>query len=125
MAEYKEYKCSFCQQSMVKLWHPEGNSSPLICAKCAEARQSVRICNEYVWSRDGKRAKKTGNKSICKRWEVDDEGQIPSPVCLSQNSSPIGKITDLLVDFDGVATKMVPATEGVAWRMLPTNPRQS
>ena len=44
----KNYSCSFCGKSGVKLWRPPMNVMPLVCASCAELWQAIPTPNPVV-----------------------------------------------------------------------------
>ena len=44
----KVYKCSICSRQNVKLWRPYMGTEPLICAKCAEERQTTEEYDECM-----------------------------------------------------------------------------
>ena len=77
----KNYKCSTCGKSGVKLWSPIGANDPKICAECAEKRQSKLTYNEYVWEKNKRNAHLTGKKLPLPAWTVNEEGTIPSFKC--------------------------------------------
>lgn len=136
------YECSICGTRGVKLWRPYMSSSPLICANCAEKRQSARTYNpierweknispngETYWSgafqhKLGEDGKMVRVVLPMKKWIVDDEGKIPS----ADAPGPGGKrhrtdqlSIDLSKDFmsyTGGSTSIVPAipnNEGLMW----------
>ena len=92
----ENYVCSICGRRGVKLWHPFLDISPLLCAECAEKRQTPLIAYK-------------------KRWKVDEDGRVPSYIVfnvLSENMT-----NRLYVDlsevsgsvFSSKCTSMVPA----------------
>ena len=118
----KKYECSFCNKTGVKLWHPIEENAPLICAKCAEIRQSKMLYNEYVWSRDKKSAHLTGKKKVLPIWKVTKEGDVPSYAGPNADGKPFSYTTTLIVDIeDREKIAFIPADESVSWSELPTN----
>ncbi len=55
-------------------------TEPLICAECAEKRQTARECSEVIWRKEkGKYVGKiTDKKFSLPKWKVDENGKIPS-----------------------------------------------
>ena len=45
----ENYVCSICGKRNVKLWRPYMDTSPLICAECAEKRQESREYEEKIF----------------------------------------------------------------------------
>ena len=118
----KECKCSFCGRKGVKLWHPLGEENPLICATCAEKRQSSLTYNEYRWSRNKREAHLTGKKIPLARWIVNDIGEVPSYAGPDADGVPFSYTTTLIIDLE--EEKMVPCIpvdEEKFWRSLPTH----
>lgn len=75
------YACSICGKEHVKLWRPYGGTEPLICATCAEERQTPQEYRECIWGKlpDGNyKGTFTGNMIPMERWKVNEDGQIPS-----------------------------------------------
>lgn len=113
------YECSICRKRNVKLWRPSVDSVPLICAECAEERQSPRRYREKVWFKVGEghfSPKYTGKKIPLPEWEVNEEGKIPTDVGPVPEGEPLPMTNELLVDISGVSpiyssgrTPMVPA----------------
>lgn len=90
----KAYICSLCGKQNVKLWRPYGHIHPLLCAECAESRQTV--------------------KENCKRWSIDNLGNIPKYDNSQTNTYTLTEILfvdlDKLHDSDSTKNiKMVPA----------------
>ena len=99
------YSCSYCGRKNVKLWRPYGYSSPLICATCAEKKQSVRKCKEVVWKNDGDRltGKDTGKIITLPKWEVDRDGLIPANIDLGPDGMPVLYTDQLVVNLQDVS----------------------
>ena len=134
------YICSKCKRKRVKLWRPEGSSTPLICAACAEKIQVRREYDEiYPYGFEGQsyQPKRTGRRIEAPLWYVDKDGLIP---LLRFTPGPDGKfpMTDKLeVDGKGYYRAIYPAIpdddgkywcyeklpeDGCAWwRKLPTH----
>lgn len=74
------YKCSVCGRQKVKLWRPYGDDTPLLCASCAENRQSPMEYEEVIWTetKDGYLGKHTGKMLPLPKWKVNHEGFVPS-----------------------------------------------
>ena len=117
-----EYQCAVCGKENVKLWRPYGNNAPLICATCAEERQTPIMYNEISWREEIVNDKKcffgtpTGKKLPLKRWMVDAKGNIPLCESPGPDGTPAGITKNLIVDLRGISesyktgnTTMVPA----------------
>ena len=76
----KDYKCTVCGKSGVKLWRPYMRTEPLVCAECAEKRQSQMEYDEVIWKEEGKSyvGKPTGRKMPLEKWKVNEKGKIPN-----------------------------------------------
>ena len=125
--DLKFYKCSVCGKNGIKLWRPYGDINPLICATCAEKRQSKRMYQVLKWekSTEGFLGTPTGEKKKTPKWKVDDLGRVPA----NYGPGPDGKwnvMTDQLsVNLKSVSenyasgeTTMIPAVpieEGKYW----------
>jgi hypothetical protein len=90
------YVCSICNVTKVKLWRPYMGTQPLICAKCAEERQSLHEYNVIDHWVPGKHSNGYDcwvgiykyelspslgyiiKKELMKKWTVDDNGKVPS-----------------------------------------------
>ena len=102
------YECSFCKATNVKLWRPFGYAAPLICAKCAEQKQSPYKSQLEQEERILPRP----------RWFVSDSGFIKSYHDKTQLSHR------LIVDLDDSRKFMdmipaVPANNGEFWGYIP------
>lgn len=118
----KNYNCSFCDRTAIKLWHPMNDVAPLICARCAEKRQSALTYNEYKWSKNKHEAHLTGKKVPLERWSVNNKGEVPSYSGPDANGLPFSYTTTLVVDLnEEKMVPFVPADDDVSWRDLPTN----
>lgn len=115
-----EYVCSICGKKNVKLWRPYGDSAPLICAGCAEKRQSPRKYMEKVWSKVGEErfsGEYTGRELPLPKWEVNEKGKIPTNMGPAPEGMTMIPMTDQLsVDLSDVSkaypsgsTTMIPA----------------
>lgn len=112
----EKYLCSFCGTRNVKLWRPYMESFPLICAKCAEERQSPRKYKEKIWSEVAKgcfSGKFTGRKLPLPNWEVNEKGKIPTDIGPLPKGTSLDMTDKLLVDisttFSSGSTSMIPA----------------
>ena len=109
------YVCTFCSKGEVKLWRPKEASAPLICAACAEKKQARLKYPEIKWEKKGSAyiGTHTGRERPLKKWQVDEEGFVPSykgpgprgmQSCLTNEL-----IIDLEVDGKFIQTSMIPA----------------
>lgn len=48
----ENYVCSICGKRNVKLWRPYMDTTPLICAECAEKRQTPYEYEETIWQKE-------------------------------------------------------------------------
>lgn len=103
----ENYMCSICGKRNVKLWRPYMDTAPLICAECAEKRQTPCEYEETLWQKEDNgryTGTFTGKKLPLPKWEVDENGHVPS----YQGPGPDGKTrikTDqLIVDLSDVST---------------------
>lgn len=110
------YVCSICGKRNVKLWCPHigirGELQLLICAECAEKRQSLREFREEVW--------KTNN--ICEsytftamthplpKWKVNKKGKIPTAEASVFDGRPLPMTDKLWVDLSDISTAYPGAT---------------
>ena len=113
-------KCVFCKKSGVKLWHNIQSEDTLICAKCAEIRQSKRMANEYIWFNNGHLGVFTGNKIPLENWKVNEDGEIPGNSGIDPYGKPFSMTTTLLVNIDGISVPFIP-TNVEDWKKLPTH----
>lgn len=100
------YECSICKRQKVKLWRPYTDSGPLICASCAEKKQSPKmyIEKEWIW-REGKYVGvPTGNYLPLPKWKVDENGKVPSYEGPGPKTLPMPMSDQLIVNLDGVST---------------------
>ena len=123
----KPYVCSICRRSNVKLWRPYMDTDPLVCARCAEERQTPREYDECTWEKadDLYIGTPTGKKIPLPKWEVDDEGIIPSDDGPRPGNLPELKTDQLIIDLNGESeayasgeTTMIPAipdADGEFW----------
>lgn len=116
----KRYKCSLCGRSGVKLWRPYWETEILVCASCAEKRQSPLTFNEYTWElkTNGEiLGTPTGKVLEFPKWKVDEKGKIPYRVAFSVGSPNPIKTDQLSVDlskdfpesFPSKETSLIPA----------------
>lgn len=85
----EKYICSFCGRKEVKLWRPMNKNSPLICAVCAEKRQTPLKCDQ---------------------WKVDEDGRVPSYDTVSEVTEKDEKVYYLIVDLkESSETILLPA----------------
>ena len=85
----KNYVCSICGKRNLKLWRPIMDTDPLICAECAEKRQTPR-------------------ESLPK-WKVNKDGEVPSYDDLGPTDQLIVDLSDVSPSYKSVSTSMVPA----------------
>ena len=123
----KAYECSVCGNTHVKLWRPYMATAPLICASCAEARQTPYEYNECIWEKvaDGYVGHHTGRKLPLPKWEVASNGKIPAYHDPGPKGLPMEMTDQLIIDLKDVSksyssgrTNMVPAVpdeEGNFW----------
>lgn len=102
------YVCSICGKRNVKLWRPCLNDAPLICAECAEERQSPREYEEKIWTKVGEKhfsGKLTGKKFPLPKWKVDENGEIPTDMGPAPKGMTEIPMTDqFLVNISDVST---------------------
>lgn len=113
------YVCSICGKKHVKLWRPYEDTTPLVCATCAEKRQSPREYDECVWKKrspDHYIGIPTGKKICLKKWKVNKKGKIPSYHGLEPKKLPPTKTDQLIINLNDVSeayssgeTTMIPA----------------
>lgn len=114
----KDYACSLCGNRGIKLWRPYMDTEPLVCAKCAESRQSPMKYPEVTWKKTagGYIGIHTGKKLPLEKWTVDDEGQVPSYKGPGSNGLPLLKTYQLIINLKDISevyssgeTCMIPA----------------
>ncbi len=114
----KPYECSICGRQNVKLWRPYMDTEPLICATCAEERQSPKEYVVCVWKEQGDYhvGTHTERKLPLPKWEVNVEGKVPSYFGPGPDGFPMGMTDQLIVNLKDVSqayssgeTTMVPA----------------
>ena len=106
------YKCTLCGRSNVKLWRPYLCSQPLICAACAEKRQSPLKYPEFeaVEDKDGKSHwELTGRNFSFPKWKVDDKGQIPYHVMFGMQKPTQVRTDQLYIDLTSFDRKRFPS----------------
>ena len=118
------YVCSICGKRNVKLWRPYGYGAPLICAECAEKRQTPREYEKKIWHRLGKDrfcGKFTGEKLPLPKWKVNENGKIPTNMGPAPKGMTIIPMTDqLLVDLSDVSIEYSPGSTS----MIPACPNE-
>ena len=111
------YKCAICGRENVKLWRPYMNTEPLVCATCAEERQTPLEYEEKTWEKKGDCyfGTPTGKMIPLPKWKVDDKGKIPSSLGPGHDGQ-ISLTTLLIVNLKDVSascrsghTTIVPA----------------
>ena len=115
----EKYVCSICGRRNVKLWRPYMDTAPLICAECAEKRQTPHEYEETKWQKEENgwyTGKFTGKKLPLPEWKVDENGQVPSytgpgpdgvPACMTDKL--IVDLSDVSTSYSSGSTSMVPA----------------
>lgn len=112
------YVCSICGKRNVKLWRPYMGTVPLICAECAEKRQTPREYEEKIWHQEDNGwyiGIFTGKKLSLPKWKVDEKGKVPSYYGPGPAGQPARMTDQLIVDLSDVSTaysrgvSMVPA----------------
>ena len=139
-----KYECSFCGKNGRKLWKPLIKKEPLICAKCAEKRQTQIIYLQRAYAKIGDKYVVTGTKgkAILPKWKVDKNGQVPSYDEPSIEGTPKVMVDNLQITvkyengkiknynmFPAVLNKKggfyryesIPDKDYDAWEELPTN----
>lgn len=122
------YVCSICGKRNVKLWRPYMGTAPLICAECAEKRQSPQEYEETIWKKSSEKfytGKFTGKKLSLPKWKVNEAGKVPSYNGPGPEGMPECMTDHLLVDLSDVSTSytsgntdLIPACpdeDGVFW----------
>lgn len=101
----KVYACAICGKEHVKLWRPYMSTEPLICATCAEERQSPREYNECTWEEksDLYIGTPTGKKLPLAKWEVNEKGKIPSYHGPGPEVLPMRMTDQLIVNLKDVS----------------------
>ena len=115
----ENYVCSICGKRNVKLWRPYMDTTPLICAECAEKRQTPYEYEETIWQKEDNgwyTGKFTGKKLPLPKWKVDEKGEVPSYQGPGPDGEPRFMTNQLIVDLSDVSTSytsgstsMVPA----------------
>lgn len=103
------YCCSVCGKQNVKLWRPYNDTTPLICATCAEERQSEIYYDEKVWEKrsDCFVGNPTGQKLILPKWEVDQNGKVPSPFGPGPEELDEEKTDQLIINLSDVSKNYI------------------
>ena len=120
------YKCAICGRENVKLWRPYMDTEPLVCATCAEERQTPLEYEEKSWKKKGGcyLGTPTGKKFPAPKWKVDDRGKIPCRFEPSHNGEVLktDQLTVNLIDvsksYSSGHTTLVPAVpneDGEYW----------
>ena len=115
----ENYACAICGKQNVKLWRPYSDTEPLICATCAEERQSPIEYDERTWEKRPGGAyvgTPTRKKLLLEKWNVDEKGKVPSYHGPVPKGLPIIMTDQLIVDLKDVSeayssgeTTMIPA----------------
>ena len=114
----KPYECSICGKQNVKLWRPYGDAKPLICATCAEERQSPMEYDEHVWEKKYGHyiGTPTKRKLPLPKWKVNSEGKVPlyegpgpEGVTRAMTDQLIVNLKDVSESYSSGETDMVPA----------------
>lgn len=108
------YVCCYCGEKEVKLWRPFGEDCPLICAECAQKRQSKCEYPEYSFSKNNEgayQATPTGNTFTDPKWEIDDNGTIPTYEKSATSNEATGRTDQLIVDLsrEAIHVTLIPA----------------
>lgn len=112
------YVCAICGKEHVKLWRPYMDTEPLICATCAEERQSPIEYDEFTWKKRPDRyvGLPTGKKLPLAKWQVNEKGKVPSWNGPGPEDLPMPMTCQLIVNLKDVSksytsghTTMVPA----------------
>ena len=74
----KEYKCTFCGKEGVKLWRPLNKEKLLVCASCAEIRQSTMYVRRIITMYVGRAPMPVKRLVPLPHWKVDEKGRVPS-----------------------------------------------
>ncbi len=139
------YACTLCGKSKVKLWRPYSDTAPLICAECAEKRQSELECDEFIWLKDScgrlVRGRSTGKRIPRPKWKVNDKGMVPHPESIlvpDEAGIRVEETDQLIVDLSNETLKVtlipaikdehgnfftyskIPIAEFCDWEKLPT-----
>ena len=119
----KVYKCFICGRQNVKLWRPYMGTEPLICAKCAEERQTTEEYDECIWKKvgNGYVGTHTGKKLSLPKWKVDNKGKIPSYDGPGPDNLPVAMTDQLMIDLKDVSD---PEYAGVI-TMIPAVPDEN
>lgn len=96
-----KYECSFCGKEGRKLWKPQAKKI-LICAKCAEKRQTpiTYLQREYKKIGDKLVVEGTKGKAVLPRWKVDKNGQVPSYDGPGIEGEPKVMVDNLQITFE-------------------------
>lgn len=123
----KIYACTICGKEQVKLWRPYMGTDLLICATCAEERQSPMEYDEHTWKEKSGLyvGTPTGKKLPLTKWEVNEKGKIPSYYGPGPEGLPMKMTDQLIVNLKDVSksyssgkTTMIPAVpdeDGIFW----------
>lgn len=122
------YVCSICEKRNVKLWRPYGDTEPLVCAECAEKRQSPHEYAEMSWSKQKDGSYKgipTGKMLPLPKWTVNAKGKVPIYEGPGPEGAPPIMTDQLIVDLRDVSkayssgsTTLIPASpdeDGEFW----------
>lgn len=115
----ENYVCSICGKRNVKLWRPYMGTSPLICAECAEERQTPQEYDETIWNKEADgfyTGTVTDKKLPLPKWKVNENGKVPSYFGPGPEGAPesmtdqlIVNLADVSTSYSSGSTSMVPA----------------
>lgn len=118
------YVCSICGKRNVKLWRPYMDTDPLVCAECAEKRQAPREYEKKIWYKESEgrfSGEFTGERLPLPKWEVNEQGKIPTDMGPAPEGMTMIPMTDeLLVDLSDVSTSYSSGTTS----MIPACPNE-
>lgn len=107
------YVCSICGKRNVKLWRPYIGTEPLICAECAEKRQTPREYEKISWSSaEPSRCtgEFTGKKRRLPKWKVNENGKIPTELGPGPDGKPLTMTNKLSINISDVSTAYSPGS---------------
>lgn len=112
------YVCSICGKRNVKLWRPYMDNAPLICAECAEKRQTPQKYEETIWKKESEghyTGELTGKTLPLPKWKVDEKGHVPSYDGPGPDGQPLTSVHlivnlyDVSTSYTSGHTDMIPA----------------
>ena len=111
----KDYRCSFCGKEGVKLWRTDTEKF-LICALCAEIRQSPMMIRKIVPMYVGRAPMPVERLVPLPHWKVNEKGRVPSSCFFDPSPYKLNwKMTNHLIinlkeaGFSSGRTTVVPA----------------